>query len=550
MTPDEFLRSCEKSLDVHHQSLPFWTRTGAEATYALLAAYDSFFLTHPQISGNSMSFGSAQLLKALEGGFNHALRWHLAREQSVASKSHDDSRAIEDAGAFLLDAMHYFEIAYFHRTYGVGGCGLKVDIDTNRIRFVPRANEQAWRGVMGFGERIASNHASRPEAAQEERRQIIQRATSVLRAVRHHLDCGHIELDDLDFLKNPDVQQLLSQTYLSETASLPPETDLGGMTLGQYDRFWLAVAGISISALLLYRDHVSNGAPQETCMPTQIYNRPRFTDSLARVTGLDAIQIEQIIDRLSINPASHNLDVFLQPFLATTSTIAWSPHAAQSNRHRRNILKLMARSPAFSKLASNLVGQRERPMLAHLGRLLATRGGWSFKLMTKLNAGHAGEIDLLGYSNAYPSELLIVEGKAVLDVDDVLEIKSATDEMIRGQSQLRRAVEALRGLPTGQKRQLFPFVDWSRVKDFFPLVVTIGSEPGSSYDFSEIPGIAIETLEFRLRQASFRSPARLWRACRDRPWLVPFGDRQIRYHAKAIGEITYELPMFDTTNVT
>jgi hypothetical protein len=549
MTPDDFLRFCEKTLDIHHQSLPFWKRTGAEATYALFAAYDSFFLTHPQIMGSSLSFGIAQMLKAMEGGFNQALRWHLAREQSAASTSHSDSRAIEDAGAFILDSMHYFEIAYFHRTYGAGGCGLEVDSHANRIRFVPRANEQAWRGVMGFGERIASHRASALDESQEERRQIIHRGNSVLRAVRHHLDCGHVVLDDFAFLENPNVKQLLKQTYLSDTASLPPDTDLGGMTLDQYDRFWLAVAGISISALLLYRDHVNKGVSQEACMPTQLYKRPFFTNSLAQVTKLDPIQIDQIIDRLSINPTARNTDVFLQPFLATTSTIAWSAHAAQSNRHRRNILKLMARSSAFSRLASNLIGQRERPMQAHLGHLLATQGGWSFKLMTKLSAGHAAEIDLLGYSNAYPSEVLIVEGKAVLDVDDVLEIRSATEEMIHGQSQLRRAIEALKRLPIGEKRQMFPFVDWSHVKEYFPLVVTIGSEPGASYDFSEIPGIAIDTLEFRLRRSSFRSPARLWKACRDRPWLVPFGDRQIRYEATSIGSITYELPVFDTQNV-
>jgi hypothetical protein len=184
-------------------------------------------------------------------------------------------------------------------------------------------------------------------------------------------------------------------------------------------------------------------------------------------------------------------------------------------------------------------------MLNHVGLLLAKKGKFDFKLNRPLRHGNQkAELDLLAYNRKVPSELLLIEAKAVLAVDDVGEVVTATKEFKKAQDQLRRAEALLRAMPAPQKRDIYPFVDWGRVDTFRLLVVTPDSNAQAEFDHSEVPLITLELMRTQLRYRDYKSPTAVWEACKRKAWMEPLTLTGADFYKEIrIGSVKYEIPL-------
>ena len=183
-------------------------------------------------------------------------------------------------------------------------------------------------------------------------------------------------------------------------------------------------------------------------------------------------------------------------------------------------------------------------MLRELGDQFSRKGRSAFKLNLALqHEGKQGEIDLLMYNNKFPGELLVVEGKALLAVDEINEVETATKKMQRAQRQLQRVIEILRSSPSGKKQNLWKSVKWCLVRDIYGVVVAGDAEPNEKFDHSVYPGISLQTVKDRLRANHFASPRKFWAACKDRRWLDPLREYRESFRAIEVGDVTYELPV-------
>ena len=140
------------------------------------------------------------------------------------------------------------------------------------------------------------------------------------------------------------------------------------------------------------------------------------------------------------------------------------------------------------------------------------------------------------------SEVLLIEYKATLDVDEINEVNSATDEMIIGQTQLERCIRILGKLSVAEKRALYPFVPWDKIKKIYGIVVSSGCEPNEKYDHSVMPGISAAALYSRVPKKDFVRPSRLSKSCQERSWLSQLNDLDHSEHEVKIGPLTYCLP--------
>ena len=112
----------------------------------------------------------------------------------------------------------------------------------------------------------------------------------------------------------------------------------------------------------------------------------------------------------------------------------------------------MSRTKSLQDHAATLIGSREGHMLRELGGLLSRRGKTAYKLTTSIAIGeNKGEVDFLAYNQKFPDELLIVEGKAVLGVNEVNEVDAATKEMQGGQQQLTNVKSILARMSDGER---------------------------------------------------------------------------------------------------
>ena len=171
------------------------------------------------------------------------------------------------------------------------------------------------------------------------------------------------------------------------------------------------------------------------------------------------------------------------------------------------------------------------------------RNGWQYKLGCEVKAnGVAGEIDYLGWNAGGPEQVLLIEYKATLDVDEIHEVDSATREMIKGQKQLQKCMKILNSLSPREKSALYPFVPWDTVEQMYGIVVSSGCEPNDKYDQSEIPGISLGAFQSRVPSQDFVCPRRLWEACRKREWLSHLDILINTEMEMRVGDQTYYVP--------
>jgi hypothetical protein len=212
----------------------------------------------------------------------------------------------------------------------------------------------------------------------------------------------------------------------------------------------------------------------------------------------------------------------------------------------------MARTPSQKNLADKLIGNREHVLLTDIQEILEQKG-WSVALNRKIRGTHGteeGEVDLLAVSWAYPTEVLVVEAKAFLQVDDLNEIKAATKEMQRGQCQVGRIVRLLNAMQLSERSRVFPEVEWNKVDSVFGIVVTPETEPAINFDHARVPAASLRTLRVRLRQEDWLRPCRLWQAMVSRKWQSFLRDAEFRYDSISLANITFEVPFIETSTST
>lgn len=251
-------------------------------------------------------------------------------------------------------------------------------------------------------------------------------------------------------------------------------------------------------------------------MPTQVVPLYVFLQAISNASRLPTSLVERILEQLKYDYRTTKPDIFLQPLVCGEKFVAWSAMVVQLSRFKRNRLKLMARTPSQKSLADRIIGERERAMLSAMKAWLENKG-WAVVINRKI-PGDLGEVDLLATHWQFPSEILIMEGKAVLQADDLNEIRSATREMQRGQEQIKKVMGLLSRMPDQERSRLFPFVEWKKVSRWYGIVVTPETEPGMGFDQSIIPAAAFLTLQQRLSKKDWASPSRVWNAMVAREW--------------------------------
>jgi hypothetical protein len=542
----EAFRQFETSvLDVHHSTLPLWNRDRPTALFAALAQFDCMIALAPFIEFDLNALGQTQVTKGQEEGLSQALRWLNPGDRAIGPVSTNDPSVIEEAGRFCHFASDYVNIADMHKMFGRGLMEVQVDKDRRRVKFTSLTGARPAMALMGMAEsthRIAQMPAAKsPEKAKP----LADRVHAVMKSAKFHDVDGRLVIDDVSIANVPDIAESFPLAYPVEELFLGQDADLIGFSVEHLTRYFESLRRWSFCCTYLFIVSLNNhGTQQWQCAPTQVVERKRFLDSIQQLSGLSADIVEAITLRLTYDNRTTAVDVFQQPLLCGDGTVSWSVSVVQSSRYVRNMLRLMARTKASEKHAATLIGSRERSMLNELGGLLSRQGGTAFKLMTEIgDEQKEGEVDLLAYNPKFPDEVLLVEGKAFLGVDEINEVDAATKEMQKAQAQLDDAVEIMTRIPQGERQNLFKFVNWGMVKDFYCVVVATGVEPNDKYDHTSIPGISLETIQARLRENHFESPKKFWTACKNRQWLQRLLEYREVHHPIKVGDVTYELPM-------
>lgn len=540
---DEVLfRAYEGQLDEYHKSLDLWGKPRAEAIYAVLTIPDWVFIAPMLFNAPPLiSAGIGQRLKSSEEGVTQALRW-LCGEGNTSVQSVADQDLIASAHKYLLFASNYVNIADLHMMYGRGLAKVTIEAGNKTVTFDSnsgpgQSDASAWHEQVRDQTNRGMDLALRMNPAD------VNRSRRVLAGIEYDLVEGRIILAPLP----DDLVSCFGETLLPtkglEHVPLPAGTDLIGFTIDDFWSFIEAVTAWSRAALMRYSRCVQKRIPQQECMPTQLVEEAVFVEQIARLSNLDVARVTAVLDRLTYQPGP-KADILLTPFLRSENKVAWSPAVIIKMRYERNLMKVMARGPkAMSDYAATVNGFRDRPLTRLIGAEFNKRG-YQYKLEERVAAGgEETDVDVLLWLSAKPTELLVIEAKAILPPDEINEVNDAAKVMLNAQKQVLRAIRILKAMPIEEKQHKFKFVPWERIRCYAGIAVTTDAEPHTKIDPKQVPVISLNTIRSRFRSCDFRSPQRFWQTCVDRPWLKKeFEEGDQRHIEVHVGELTYRLP--------
>lgn len=535
------LRECEKLLDEHHTTLPFFTSLDHSSVFFTLGAFDSLLVAcHSHLMPDIASGHLVQPLKSIEEGLSTGLRW-LA-DQDLPSNGilpREDSDALSRAGEFLNHSSQYADLQDMYISFNRGLMHVESSPNTKAIRFHINASQDSSQCVDWIileGER----RRRRVSAFSFKAFATLSGIRTLLQNQRATYHDGRVVLQDPRALRNEEYRQFLSRLLGGVPQFIDKNDDLGGFSGSEFTSMWISLLGWSFAIVPRFLSLSENGEFQARCLPTQVVPKDEFLSVIEHLSGVSKDKIQIIVDRLTLGNNVTKQDVFLQPIIANDTHVCWSVYVVLNSSYQRNMLKLMARSPIHVKsLCDNLVGGKEREFLGDVGRLLSARG-YQYKILSKYKSGKTeGDVDLIAYHTSYPKEVLIVEGKTVLPPDEINEVDSITEVLIAAQDQLRKAIDYIND---GNGHRLWGQVDWKSVKRICGIVLTPQTTPNPRYDFSEFPCGTLELLKMYARPKDLKRPSRIWSFLKDRPWLSHLKDADHGHREVTVGEITYLIP--------
>lgn len=535
----EFMRSVERSvLDRQHQTLSIWGVPETQRIYALAAAFDSMILPITMWPRNTL--GTGQFTKLMHEGLVHSLRWITRADEPLHIRPTRSDKHIDAAGDCLTYATQYDMISKFHLSVARGHVGVEADSGTRIIRFTYLNQRHPSMGPLHLAD-LAKSHV---------RRQRAQQADGLDASIQRNIDDsgvgfrdGHVVFQKPAVLARS-ILRLLEARDIDPVAQLPDDTSLEGFTVGEFLRLRAFLAAWSRSALHVYLEQLSSGRPQTEFMPTQVVPRENFLSAAHEATSLRLDTIEAIVSRLSFDTSVPKRDPFLQPLLADSTALLWSPLCVEFSRPLRNMLKLMSRDPRLANHAATIIGSRESALMDAFESALPKSARFKFSRNREIDAGTIRtEIDLLAHSPHAPSQVLIVQAKAGLEADEINEVDAMTKDLLAGQRQATRAIDGLRALSLDQRRNVARAFPWDQIDKYFALVITASNEPGSQYDHSRVPAVSVQTLVDHAAQADLTTPRSIVAAVKARGWQSTPPTEEL-YDQVRVGDVTYQLPVF------
>ena len=537
-------------LDQFYKSLPAIRRADASSAFYLLAAYDSLNLLYP-IPKNYFGFDEFGPTKILEDGFIQACRW-LAMEGKIFNLLPSVNRdAFKDATSMLKDGANYSRIADFHMMYGRGIVDVSINPEEKSVCFDYKLNEDRIHNreivLDNLSERL--DYSLTASRNLESDQKFVEIVPQIARAP-HEIRDGRVIITDFNNLLNLPVEIIYRRLLVKNSDLIPEGTDLVGFCVEDLRIFWKYLLCWAFIVEILAGFAIKNGAKLIECTSTQVLYLNEMIDAIHTMSGLEPDKIMCIIDRLSYDDSLTNPDIILQPFLRSDKLIAWSTKVIRESQYERNLLKLMVRIDEADILhtsAVNIIGDREQSLLGELGRFLEKRG-FKYKLRRKISFGSlSGDVDLLAWKERCANQVLLIEFKANLPPDEINEVDKLTDDLMIGREQIKKCITILGNLDNEIKYTLFKFVDWTRVTDYFGVVISFEGPPNSRYYPTDVPVGTFNIITKKIRGRDFKTPETFSNALRSQEWLdkirasVAESDM---YSSLTMNGITYNLPSF------
>jgi len=537
-------------LDTHHERLRLWSHTGDEAGFAVLALHDSLLLDEAVAAGagpwhaasTASVIGSAPKIHAIQEGVSQALRWLLPRIPPAGVRPVLDEGLYKLASEFVDFGEQYVHLSDLHKLYGKGLADVHIERTPPTVTFDIQEVDGATPPITAFVERIANQ--SRHVLAQDSTpyHALSKTFSAYSTAPRN----GRLELvNPARSITSTNVELALKRG-VPDLPEIVASTPLPAFTVGEFDRVW---AGLWLWSFIAQFDYVRRaiaGEIKHAIWPTQLNETAEVITVLSRACGLDSLVVERILRTLALDTRLPAADLWLQPLLFGTATMAWSVRTIMVSRPRRNLFRLLART-GYSDEVAEVVGQLASPTATRLAAKLKKYGYVVEMSINVSNSSKSGEVDLLAWSKMARFELLVVECKGSLPPDEVAEVASLTKTATHAKEQLRRCLALLASSGPALMKK-YPSIPWLEIQTRVGLIVFYDGTPDHGYSHEEFPATDLPTILRGMRSRDFKSPSHIATAVRSGSARAHSCEFNRGHNDVSVDGVTYRIPFSEIEN--
>ncbi|WP_407311764.1 SEC-C metal-binding domain-containing protein [Desulfosporosinus sp. SB140] len=481
----EYIREVEMVIDEYHKQSPIFLLNRKTALYNALTVFEDFCrlggATELALTGDSLEFSF--LIRQQLDALNILIQWIY---QDCPS-SHDDvldmtvvpERYIEVADLLQKQARSYSPICSAYISYSRGNFSAQVNESQKKITFLDNP-ENRKIVIADMMETILRDQATGLQFAPTVNLSVVsQKLIASIRFQDAHISYS-IDNEIWD-----SYEKVMERQWI-QTSELPEEWAFDLFTIGDFKRFWVAIATLSIIHMTACLKSGIQGADVEEAV---IVKAPsEFIQIVAEKASISIDIIHSILSLLTYNNKLPNNDIVYQPFVLVDKTrLALAPHLILASRPERNLISLIhkLRDKSYFDLTNLREGIMQNEFSSAIENLPNIKIATNKALPNRLPDADYSIWDMTS------NTILVSELKWLVVSDSTQEVFARTQELEHGCNQISAILDFAYNNCADFCSRVFNITDLENTPEIIGCVV---SKMGIRVNNTNIPVISLKTL--------------------------------------------------------
>ena len=527
----EYIRDVEKVIDSFHKTHPAFLLNQKTALYNALVVFEDMCRlggsAEMLLSNDNINFSF--LIKNRIDSLNMLVRWIYTDCQHSDCDSLN-LEIIPDRYVTFVNLLENYAKPYSDI------CGAYIGY--SRGKFTLEINKSSQ--IITFHDNPATRSITISDVAESMMRDLDRRLQFVPMA-----DYGEVNMDlekSINFVDDHITYSVESSIWLpfemmmerqwNQTSELPETWKFEDFSLGDFKRFWIAIATLASIHMFACLKSGKTGAAVEDAV---LMRSPAFFATfISGKSGISQASAETILHYLTFNSNIKNNDAVYQPLIQIDNDLlALAPHLILASRPERNLIALINKKK--DKSYFTLTNLREGFMQDVFTNGITNISG----IQISKNKALPGTLPDVDYSilDLTSNTVLVCELKWLVEPDSPQEVYSRSDDLEHGCNQITDILVYANHNKSDFCKRVFG-IDCD---DNFSFLGCVVSKKGIQVDNSEIPVISLPTIIELLQNADSVSNAFL--AIQERTYLLSipshfeFGLGTVKYAG-----YTFEIP--------
>lgn len=481
----EYIREVEKVIDEYHKQSPIFSLNRKTALYNDLTVFeDSCRLAGTAelaLKGDSLEF--AFLIREQLDALNILIQWIYQdcpnSKDDVLDMTVVPERYINVGDLLQNQARPYSPICSAYISYSRGKFSARVSENQKKITFLDNP-ENRKIVISDMMESILRDQTTGLTFVP---------TVNLTAASQKLIDSIQFQDAHISYCTDNEIWgpfEKMMERQWTKTSELPEEWAFDLFSVGDFKRFWVTIATLSIIHMTACLKSGVQGADVEEAV---IVKAPsEFIQIVAEKVNISIDSLRAILNLLTYNNKLQNNDIVYQPFvLIDENRLALAPHLILASRPERNLISLIhkLRDKSYFDLTNLREGLMQNELSASIENLPNIKIATSRALPDPLPDVDYSIWDMTS------NTILVCELKWLVEADSTQEVFARTQDLEHGCNQISGILDYAHNNCSDFCSRVF---DTTNLESSPEIIGCVVSKKGIRVDNANIPVISLQTL--------------------------------------------------------